>query len=492
MRLRLHPRETHLLPIEVNTNLFTIGRGEEAFAEYDRSIVARLSRRHAKLFEQDGAVYVADLNSRNGTMLNGKSVDAVPYRIADGDELEVGKLVFRIELTETPTDGVETEADVTMVLETAHEENDLTPIVVTRFPFLVSRDSEIFTPYRELPDGRAANEVEFISTKHAHFYLQDNQVYLEDLNSTNGTLLNDVKVQDQPQMVNSGDLIAFGGDYFEYRVLVLRADDSVDRTVLQDIDRDHSSEGTIFVDSPTSFIDIFDTQDKMSDQPQPSVPSIQEFPDHSEPLDSSRPEKIEPDKKAAPKPAPAPKHSGEKPKTTAKVWRYVGILLLLGAVGGGYYFYTLQPSAQKLEQVLYQGDYAEGAQIAKALLAQGSVQGETERLVTVALLRAYVPQWLQGYRAKDMAAMAQANDQLRAAGTMLPQMYDYAELLEWAGESQFLLSQSDTSASELTRVRNWWVFNSAKRQTTLERLAAYVPEASGLAESIQAQVRALR
>ncbi|MEM9622205.1 MAG: FHA domain-containing protein [Pseudomonadota bacterium] len=467
----MHPQEPHLAPIEVNETLFTIGRSEQAFAEFDKSLVARLSRRHAKLFEQDGAVYVADLNSRNGTAVNGQPVDAIPCRLADGDELEVGKLVFRIELEEAAADTV-VDAEVTLILESARDEHDLTPIVVTRFPFLVSRNSEVFSRYLE----RAAKQVEFISAKHAHFYLQNGQVFVEDLNSTNGTLLNDVKVGEQPQVVRTGDLVALGGEFFEYRVRVLHADDSVDRTVLKDIDREQSSDGTIFVDSPTSFIDIFDTQDKHSVAAQPSVPSIQEFPE-----------------KSVERPPPAAAAPARQPARSGNTWKYViGLVVLLGIGGAGYYYLAAQPSAAKLEQYLYSGDYVAGADMAKSLIASGVPDAETQRLATVVLLRAHIPAWLGAFNRGDMVAMAAPVNELRASGAKLPELYDYAQMLEWAAESRALLETSGASNGEMTRLRNWWVFNLAQRRATLDRLVAYVPAAQGLRESILTQARSLQ
>jgi pSer/pThr/pTyr-binding forkhead associated (FHA) protein len=68
MQLILKPiSEPELGEIIVNDSLFAIGRHEEPFAGYDSRFVTRLSRRHARIFEQDGMVYLADLGSLNGT-----------------------------------------------------------------------------------------------------------------------------------------------------------------------------------------------------------------------------------------------------------------------------------------------------------------------------------------------------------------------------------------------------------------------------------------
>jgi pSer/pThr/pTyr-binding forkhead associated (FHA) protein len=49
----------------------------------------------------------------------------------------------------------------------------------------------------------------FASNEHALVTWRDGQWWLEDLNSSNGTLLNGVKIQ-EPTVLSSGDLIGFG------------------------------------------------------------------------------------------------------------------------------------------------------------------------------------------------------------------------------------------------------------------------------------------
>jgi hypothetical protein len=70
-----------------------IGRDENC----DISIPERqISRHHARLFRQDGAFYLEDLNSRNGTWINNTKLEGV-RELNDGDEIElalVAKLQF--------------------------------------------------------------------------------------------------------------------------------------------------------------------------------------------------------------------------------------------------------------------------------------------------------------------------------------------------------------------------------------------------------------
>jgi predicted RNA-binding Zn-ribbon protein involved in translation (DUF1610 family) len=56
---------------------------------------AGVGRRHAKLFLQHGEVYIEDLDSVNGTVVNKKKlIPHEPFIIKHGDELRFGKLVF--------------------------------------------------------------------------------------------------------------------------------------------------------------------------------------------------------------------------------------------------------------------------------------------------------------------------------------------------------------------------------------------------------------
>ena len=52
-----------------------------------------VSRRHASILIEAGDVFVVDLNSTNGTRLNGKAARPdQPYRLRDGDEIEFAQL----------------------------------------------------------------------------------------------------------------------------------------------------------------------------------------------------------------------------------------------------------------------------------------------------------------------------------------------------------------------------------------------------------------
>lgn len=55
----------------------------------------------------------------------------------------------------------------------------------------------------------------FASTRHALVFFKEGQYWLEDLQSTNGTFLNGVQI-DQPIVLADGDLIKIGGIIFQF------------------------------------------------------------------------------------------------------------------------------------------------------------------------------------------------------------------------------------------------------------------------------------
>lgn len=57
-----------------------------------------LSRRHCAFYRHDGRVWVQDLDSANGTRLNGEPLTR-PRPLADGDRLELAHVAFQVRLS---------------------------------------------------------------------------------------------------------------------------------------------------------------------------------------------------------------------------------------------------------------------------------------------------------------------------------------------------------------------------------------------------------
>ena len=56
-------------------------------------------RRHLRLFVQAGQIMVEDMDSTNGTLLNGQRLaPRQPQPVRDGDQIQPGKIVLRLQM----------------------------------------------------------------------------------------------------------------------------------------------------------------------------------------------------------------------------------------------------------------------------------------------------------------------------------------------------------------------------------------------------------
>ncbi len=78
--------------IKIISPVFVIGRGEGCHLRPRSDTV---SRKHCALLLREDGVYVRDLQSRNGVLVNGQRIEA-DYPLRDTDRLKVGDLEFEI------------------------------------------------------------------------------------------------------------------------------------------------------------------------------------------------------------------------------------------------------------------------------------------------------------------------------------------------------------------------------------------------------------
>src|SRR5205823_5623700 len=86
------PLERWGADIVIDSFPFVIGRHPECSF---RLADATVSRYHCSLFVQGEEVWVQDMNSCNGTYVNGR-LAPLPHVLLDGDQLRVAALVFHV------------------------------------------------------------------------------------------------------------------------------------------------------------------------------------------------------------------------------------------------------------------------------------------------------------------------------------------------------------------------------------------------------------
>ena len=86
------PNTSKVLP--VRTEVTTVGRQEDCQI---RVVSSEVSRKHCQLLEKDGKLFVKDLNSSNGTFVNGRKIQDQQL-LGPGAHLTVGPLTFRVDV----------------------------------------------------------------------------------------------------------------------------------------------------------------------------------------------------------------------------------------------------------------------------------------------------------------------------------------------------------------------------------------------------------
>jgi pSer/pThr/pTyr-binding forkhead associated (FHA) protein len=222
---------------------------------------AVVSSRHARILLEDGAWWVEDLSSRNGTFHNGRRlVTGGRQTVKAGDEISFGATgpKFRID-----------EAIGTGLASTVAESRPMrAPTVAERSPF-----APAIPPQPTAPEGHTANsknivrlaiktgdgkrivgqDVEVVigrsrettirlegdmslavSRRHARIFYSGWKVCIEDLGSRNGTWLNRKRV-DRPTIIERGDVIEFGagGPTLTVTDVALLAPDAARKTEME-------------------------------------------------------------------------------------------------------------------------------------------------------------------------------------------------------------------------------------------------------------------
>jgi hypothetical protein len=72
----------------------SVGRSKEADVRIDDRYASSI---HARVFSREGRFYVEDMNSTNGTLLNGATLQG-EAELIDGDTVQIGDTVFRLEV----------------------------------------------------------------------------------------------------------------------------------------------------------------------------------------------------------------------------------------------------------------------------------------------------------------------------------------------------------------------------------------------------------
>ncbi|CAD6542352.1 hypothetical protein LMG28727_03992 [Paraburkholderia kirstenboschensis] len=501
--------------IRIVDNLFAIGRSEAPFTDYPAERIARLSRRHARVFVEHGAIYVADLDSKNGTTVNGIAVRQTPARVRAGDELCFGgELCYRV--------SIEPRARIVAASSTTHapalllvpqrDDLELQPIEVQAFPFLVSKADEVFSRYKD----RYPHQVNYISRRHAHIFLKGTELYVEDLGSTNGTFVGGKRLDESALPLADGDVVAFGGDHFVYRVTLQKPPEN-EPTVTQlllnpSVDEAADPDKTTFVGAAHSFLDIFcvdparQREDEINEAAHASsaqarrassgggaavgvakgasggygADSVANGADNSQSASVSK-RRQRRWRLVASELGKA--FAGDDRAGMRRVAAWSGVaVVVFGSVALALY---LRGSPEReVKNLLASGDYTSAVKSAKSYLASHPADTKVSALASEALLKGRLPGWLN---ALQKAQFEQADAMLADMKSLSANNADAASLLgelQWVGDlERFVAGRGGVEApihmyadeATIGGLLQRWDDDPKSHQRSLDRIASYVP-----------------
>lgn len=478
--------------IEIDGCLFPIGRLEVPFSSHKSEAVTKLSRRHARIFREHNSFYLADLGSLNGTTVNDSAVKQHPVCLKDGDEVCFAEIQYRVAVTQQEqletTEVIETDpAQVTLIPATQHDGD---PIVINSFPFLISKSSGVFSQYKERFDLL----LPYISRRHAHIYLQNNRVFVEDLGSTNGTFVCGERLDEHARELLDGDTVAFGAVKCAFQVhVIIRAEPDNGRNLGETSDAELGAvtngaesdtggveHGTILVDKASPFLDIFYDRDmeEASDSCEPETPPIQE---HSKPGAKRQAHRKLTKFWLFWSELRGALSEDQKSKYSSK-WIWACALLL--ALGGSVAFYQQGSAERELRELLRDADYKAAVLLSDKLLREAPESERIRELSTQALLNHAIPEWREAIEQRDFNTALEISRNTLMFAQANEEAYGLFEVVNWISELEryfvglnteqpLVIYQNEEGLKVLTEQ---WRSNTSEYQRRLGVIQRVVPE----------------
>ena len=469
--------------IRIDESLFAIGRTEPPFSDYPPRIVADLSRRHARIFSENGAVYIADLDSKNGTKVNGIDVQQKITKLDDGDEICFGgHLTYKVRLGKPKERTIMSARLAAVVLNPEREDLGLQPIVISSFPFLISKADDIFARYKdEFP-----HQVNYLSRRHAHIFLKGGQAFVEDLGSTNGTFVGGKRLDEHAAPLNEGDTLAFGGHHFVYKASLHKEEHEVDPTVTKlstmvqsVIPTTGNPDKTTFVAAPDSFLDIFCVEPAPRQEDEVNDEAAKQQDEASGDGGKRKPR----GKAAIFVSELAGAFAGGERAVSKRTLHIGGVIALLLVAVVVVMRLTSAPE-REMKELIAEGEFAQAAELGSRYLALNPGSAELKALGTEALLKARLPDWVAALKGRnfDRAAsiLAGMKDAAKHNGHVQPLLAE----LEWMGSlERFVMGRGGPDApvriyADEERIRTLlrqWEDGTQRHQRTFATISAAVP-----------------
>lgn len=355
-----------------------------------------------------------------------------------------------------------------------------------------------------------------VSSRHAQVTLNGSLYVLRDLGSTNGTFVNGKRLADHGEPLANGDLIAFGGSHFVYKVQVLRADDAdvtATRSALQPLAAPAAPDGppaavapaardtddhTTFVGAADSFLDIFcvDYAAQQDDEVNAEAEAQAAAATAAHGGAQARRKRG----RAALLLAEGVRVFGlDDPVRTRRAARWGGAVLLLAMLAGVAVYWRGAPE-REVQTLFAAGDNARAAQAADDYLARHPDDPQVQAIGTEALMRAYVPEFSSRLKTGDFTGADAALARMRTLSTHNADARPLVAELDWIGRLERFTAQRGADApirlytdeAPIRQLLAYWNQDTSAHQRALGRIAGDVPAFRDLYAEALSDVRRLQ
>lgn len=533
-----HPR---LGDIDIVDDLFAIGRNEEPFASKLGDAADSLSRRHARVFREDGKIFLADLGSLNGTRINQRELKNNVAMLRDNDHITFGDAVeFKVEIRHTTNQTASRTPAVRLTLVPEDPASGLETLAIERFPFLISRNEGGFEQYRErLPDAWRK-----LSRRHAVIALKGERINVEDLESSNGTYISGVKLDERSRQLSNGDVIAFGDPRFSYRVhienlheptqfartLLGRSDQALSPGVTPQpaavsqpaaipqtaavsqpavvqappqqgaieqpasVQQQGGANRTRFVSSADSFINVFCADDELATGASPEQSAARTLETQQLKVPATKFQKLQ--------------------DMIGQVWRALGggstvdrrlvwgVAAVLGVIVVAIAItYLVGLDRREIKELLVEGQYSQSASVANRYLERNLDDADASAWGEEALTKAIVPVWVKHIEHGRFNDAAQYLAEQRDAHPFIARGLQMIDTLAWAGRVEAHMADRGGAAAPIVLFRHEepiralveeWSADSFRRQQIMDQIVTRVPQFEPIHSHIFSSLTSLR
>ena len=179
------------------------------------------SGNHAQLVIEENRCFLIDLNSSNGTYVNGEPIEPkIHWELHENDTIQIGKKCFQFRFLDSSPETILVGATTFSPSET--RETILAPPDGSQSEMIVTPEAVNLRGRSELKIGRDPKNDQVInhpsvSRFHGRIQKEDESFYIYDLNSTNGTYVNGRAIHKQ-RLLKPGDLISIGPWRSEFNI----------------------------------------------------------------------------------------------------------------------------------------------------------------------------------------------------------------------------------------------------------------------------------